>query len=89
MSKIKQNVLQDGKIVVLELSGNYVGGDETDAVFHGEVGKTGLEQKPRRRRDIPAATMIYQSAGTGLIPARARARRGDRCGGGWIRGFRG
>lgn len=32
MSKIKQNVLQDGKIVVFELSGNYVGGDETDAL---------------------------------------------------------
>lgn len=30
MSSIKQTSLHDGKIIVLELRGNYVGGDETD-----------------------------------------------------------
>ena len=30
MSTIKQTLLQDGRIIVLELRGNYVGGDETD-----------------------------------------------------------
>ena len=30
MSSIKKSTLQDGKIVILELKGNYVGGDETD-----------------------------------------------------------
>lgn len=29
-SRIKESALQDGKIVVLELKGNYTGGDETD-----------------------------------------------------------
>jgi anti-sigma B factor antagonist len=29
-SRIKESTLQDGRIVVLELRGNYTGGDETD-----------------------------------------------------------
>jgi len=78
MSKIKQNVLQDGKIVVLELSGNYVGGDETDAL-RDAIKKVSEEGNTMLVIDLGEVSYLNSTALGVLISAHANySKRGGK-----------
>ena len=70
MSKIKQKVLQDGKIVVVELSGNYVGGDETDEL-RNEIKKLSEAGNLNLVMDLGEVSYLNSTALGVLISAHA------------------
>lgn len=78
MSSIKQTSLHEGKIVILELKGNYVGGDETDELRdiikkNSEAGNTKLII------DLGEVSYLNSSALGVLIAAHANyAKRGGK-----------
>jgi anti-sigma B factor antagonist len=76
MSSIKKSTLQDGKIVILELKGNYVGGDETDN-FRDEIKKLSEEGNMKLVIDLGEVSYLNSSALGVLIAAHANyAKRG-------------
>lgn len=76
MSKIKQNVLQDGKIIVLELSGNYVGGDETDGL-RDTIKKASEEGNTMLVIDLGEVSYLNSTALGVLISAHANYAKRD------------
>lgn len=69
-SKIKITELQDGKIIVLELKGNYVGGDETDDL-KDEIKKLSEEGNVKLVIDLGEVNYINSSALGVLISTHA------------------
>lgn len=69
-SHIKQSTLQDGKIVVLELKGNYVGGDETDEL-RDAVKKLSEEGNLKLVIDLGEVVYLNSSALGVLIASHA------------------
>jgi anti-sigma B factor antagonist len=70
MSQIKQTSLQDGKIIVLELKGNYVGGDETDHL-RDTIKKLSEEGNLKLVIDLGEVSYLNSSALGVLIAAHA------------------
>jgi anti-sigma B factor antagonist len=78
MSSIKQTSLHDGKIVILELKGNYVGGDETDDL-RDEIKKISEEGNTKLIIDLGEVSYLNSSALGVLIAAHANyAKRGGK-----------
>jgi len=76
MSKIKENVLQEGKITVLELSGNFVGGDETDDL-RSMIKKTSESGNLKLVMDLGEVSYLNSTALGVLISAHANySKRG-------------
>lgn len=76
MSSIKKSTLQDGKIVILELRGNYVGGDETDEL-RDQIKKLSEEGNLKLVIDLGEVSYLNSSALGVLIAAHANyAKRG-------------
>ncbi len=70
MSHIKQTNLQEGNIVVLELSGNYVGGQETDDL-RNSIKKLSDEGNLKLVIDLGEVSYLNSSALGVLIAAHA------------------
>jgi len=70
MSQIKKTSLQDGKIIVLELKGNYVGGDETDQL-RDTIKKLSEEGNLKLVMDLGEVSYLNSSALGVLIAAHA------------------
>ncbi len=78
MSHIKQTDLQEGKIVVLELKGNYVGGQETDDL-RDAIKKLSEEGNLKLVVDLGEVSYLNSSALGVLIAAHANyAKRGGK-----------
>lgn len=78
MSSIKKTSLADGKIVVLELKGNYVGGDETDEL-RSEIKKQSDAGNLKLVIDLGEVSYLNSSALGVLISAHANyAKRGGK-----------
>ena len=78
MSHIKQTDLQEGKTVVLELKGNYVGGDETDEL-RDTIKKLSEEGNLKLVVDLGEVSYLNSSALGVLIAAHANyAKRGGK-----------
>jgi len=78
MSHIKQTNLQEGKIVVLELKGNYVGGQETDDL-RDAIKKLADEGNIKLVIDLGEVSYLNSSALGVLIAAHANyAKRGGK-----------
>lgn len=78
MSAIKKTSLVDGKIIVLELKGNYVGGDETDDL-RNEIKKLSEEGNLKLVIDLGEVSYLNSSALGVLISAHANyAKRGGK-----------
>jgi anti-sigma B factor antagonist len=76
MSSIKKSTLQDGNIVILELKGNYVGGDETDEL-RDQIKKLSEEGNLKLVIDLGEVSYVNSSALGVLIAAHANyAKRG-------------
>ena len=69
-SNIKQTLLHDGKIIVLELKGNYVGGDETDEL-RDEIRKIADLGNIKLVLDLGGVSYLNSSALGVLIAAHA------------------
>ncbi len=69
-SHIKQSSLQDGKIVVLELKGNFIGGDETDELS-SSIKKLSEEGNAKLVIDLGEVAYLNSSALGVLISAHA------------------
>lgn len=77
-SNIKQTSLHDGKIIVLELKGNYVGGDETDEL-RDEIKKISDSGNMKLVLDLGGVSYLNSSALGVLIAAHANyAKRGGK-----------
>ncbi len=78
MSHIKQTDLQEGKIVVLELRGNYVGGEETDEL-RDTIKKLSDEENLKLVMDLGEVSYLNSSALGVLIAAHANyVKRGGK-----------
>jgi anti-sigma B factor antagonist len=78
MSSIKKVSLAEGKIIVLELKGNYVGGDETDQL-RNEIKKLSEEGNLKLIIDLGEVSYLNSSALGVLIAAHANyAKRGGK-----------
>lgn len=78
MSSIKKTSLHDGKIIILELKGNYVGGDETDDL-RNEIKKISEEGNTKLIIDLGEVSYLNSSALGVLIAAHANfAKRGGK-----------
>ncbi len=78
MSHIKQTNLQEGNIVVLELKGNYVGGQETDDL-RDAIKKLSDEGNVKLVIDLGEVSYLNSSALGVLIAAHANyAKRGGK-----------
>ena len=78
MSSIKKTSLHDGKIVILELKGNYVGGDETDQL-RDEIKKVSEDGNTKLIVDLGEVSYLNSSALGVLIAAHANyAKRGGK-----------
>jgi len=78
MSHIKQTDLQEGKTVVLELKGNYVGGEETDEL-RDTVKKLSDQGNLKLVIDLGEVSYLNSSALGVLIAAHANyAKRGGK-----------
>ena len=77
-SNIKQTSLQDGKILVFELKGNFVGGDETDEL-QAEIKKVADSGNMKLVLDLGEVAYLNSSALGVLIAAHANyAKRGGK-----------
>jgi anti-sigma B factor antagonist len=76
MSSIKQTSLHDGKIVILELKGNYVGGDETDDL-RDEIKKISEKGNTKLIIDLGEVSYLNSSALGVLIAAHANYAKRD------------
>lgn len=75
-SNIKQTSLLDGKIVVFELNGNYIGGDETDEL-RDDIKKISDSGNTKLVIDLGRVSYLNSSALGVLISAHANyAKRG-------------
>jgi anti-sigma B factor antagonist len=78
MSHIKQTDLQEGKTIVLELKGNYVGGEETDEL-RDTIKKLSEEGNLKLVIDLGEVSYLNSSALGVLIAAHANyAKRGGK-----------
>ena len=78
MSHIKQTDLQEGKTIVLELKGNYVGGEETDEL-RDTIKKLSEEGNLKLVVDLGEVSYLNSSALGVLIAAHANyAKRGGK-----------
>lgn len=78
MSHIKQTNLQEGNIVVLELKGNYVGGEETDDL-RDSIKKLSDDGNTKLIIDLGEVSYLNSSALGVLIAAHANyAKRGGK-----------
>jgi anti-sigma B factor antagonist len=78
MSHIKQTNLQEGKTIVLELKGNYVGGQETDDL-RDVIKKLSDEGNLKLVIDLGEVSYLNSSALGVLIAAHANyAKRGGK-----------
>jgi anti-sigma B factor antagonist len=78
MSHIKQTDLQEGKTIVLELKGNYVGGEETDEL-RDTIKKLSDEGNLKLVIDLGEVSYLNSSALGVLIAAHANyAKRGGK-----------
>ena len=78
MSSIKKTSLHDGKIIILALKGNYVGGDETDEL-RDEIKKNAEEGNTKLIVDLGEVSYLNSSALGVLIAAHANyAKRGGK-----------
>lgn len=78
MSHIKQTDLQEGKIIVLELRGNYVGGEETDEL-RDTIKKLSDEDNLKLVMDLGEVSYLNSSALGVLIAAHANyVKRGGK-----------
>jgi anti-sigma B factor antagonist len=78
MSHIKQTELQEGKIVIIELRGNYVGGEETDEM-RDSIKKLSDEGNLKLVIDLGEVSYLNSSALGVLIAAHANyAKRGGK-----------
>ncbi len=78
MSHIKQTDLQEGKTVVLELKGNYVGGEETDEL-RDSIKKLADQGNLKLVIDLGEVSYLNSSALGVLIAAHANyAKRGGK-----------
>jgi anti-sigma B factor antagonist len=78
MSHIKQTDLQEGKTIVLELKGNYVGGEETDEL-RDKIKKLSEEGNLKLVIDLGEVSYLNSSALGVLIAAHANyAKRGGK-----------
>ncbi len=78
MSSIKKTSLSEGKIIVLELKGNYVGGEETDDL-RNEIKKLSDEGNLKLVIDLGEVSYVNSSALGVLIAAHANyAKRGGK-----------
>lgn len=78
MSHIKQTDLQEGKTVVLELKGNYVGGEETDEL-RDSIKKLSDQGNLKLVIDLGEVSYLNSSALGVLIAAHANyAKRGGK-----------
>jgi anti-sigma B factor antagonist len=78
MSSIKKTSLHDGKIIILNLKGNYVGGDETDDL-RDEIKKISEEGNTKLIVDLGEVSYLNSSALGVLIAAHANyAKRGGK-----------
>jgi anti-sigma B factor antagonist len=78
MSHIKQTDLQEGKIIVLELRGNYVGGEETDEL-RDTIKKLSDEENLKLVMDLGEVSYLNSSALGVLIAAHANyVKRGGK-----------
>jgi anti-sigma B factor antagonist len=78
MSHIKQTELQEGKIVILELRGNYVGGEETDEM-RDTIKKLSDGGNLKLVIDLGEVSYLNSSALGVLIAAHANyAKRGGK-----------
>lgn len=78
MSHIKQTNLQEGNIVVLELKGNYVGGQETDDL-RDAIKKLSDEDNVKLVIDLGEVSYLNSSALGVLIAAHANyTKRGGK-----------
>lgn len=76
MSRIKQTSLQDGRIVVLELKGNFIGGEETDEL-RDSIKKLSDEDNLKLVIDMGEVSYLNSSALGVLIASHANyAKRG-------------
>lgn len=69
-SHIKQSSLQEGKIVVLELKGNFIGGDETDELS-SSIKKLSEEGNAKLVIDLGEVAYLNSSALGVLIASHA------------------
>jgi anti-sigma B factor antagonist len=77
-SNIKQTSLQDGNILVLELKGNFVGGDETDEL-QSEIKKAAEMGNLKLVIDLGEVAYLNSSALGVLISAHANyTKRGGK-----------
>ena len=77
-SNIKQTSLQDGKILVFELRGNFVGGDETDEL-QSEIKKAADSGNLKLVVDLGEVAYLNSSALGVLISAHANyTKRGGK-----------
>lgn len=76
MSHIKQTNLQEGNIVVLELKGNYVGGQETDDL-RDSIKKLSDEGNLKLVIDLGEVSYLNSSALGVLIAAHANYAKRD------------
>ena len=78
MSSIKKIQLAEGKIIVLELKGNYVGGDETDQLRY-EIKNLSEGGNLKLIIDLGEVSYLNSSALGVLIAAHANyAKRGGK-----------
>jgi anti-sigma B factor antagonist len=78
MSSIKKTLLAGGKLIVLELKGNYVGGDETDEL-RTEIKRLSDEGNLKLVIDLGEVAYLNSSALGVLISAHANyAKRGGK-----------
>lgn len=78
MSHIKQTDLQEGKTIVLELKGNYVGGEETDEL-RDTIKKLSDDGNLKLVIDLGEVSYLNSSALGVLIAAHANyAKRGGK-----------
>ena len=78
MSHIKQTDLQEGKTIVLELKGNYVGGEETDEL-RDTIKKLSEEGNLKLVIDLGEVSYLNSSALGVFIAAHANyAKRGGK-----------
>jgi anti-sigma B factor antagonist len=78
MSHIKQTNLQEGKTIVLELKGNYVGGEETDQL-RDTIKKLSDDGNLKLVIDLGEVSYLNSSALGVLIAAHANyAKRGGK-----------
>lgn len=75
-SRIKKTILQEANIAVLELKGNYIGGDETDE-FRDEIKVLSDEGNLKLVIDLGEVSYLNSSALGVLIAAHTNYRKRD------------